>query len=147
MLAKKRKVALADGIVLYGVGQKSIVKYYVSYVQEKDVYKFQLIGELGTKSAFITKEKHFYEGETLYKHGYRIYSHTAALEKKYVIYLVRHNMHSKLKMIQALIERVNNLSPNKMLAISLLCDNMINEAAKIDKRIRGKIIKEYGNNI
>jgi hypothetical protein len=56
-------------------------------------------------------------------------------------------MHSKLKMIQTIIERVNNLSPNKMLAISLLCDNMINEAAKIDKRIRGKIIKEYGNNI
>jgi hypothetical protein len=136
MPARKRKVALADGIVLYGVGLKSVVKYFVTHIPEKDAYKLQVIGERGRKSYFTTKQKLFLEGDTLYKHGYRIYMHSAAIEKKYVSYLVKHNLHSKLKKIYNIMERINDLSDKKMFALSLICDEMIREAAKIDRRIK-----------
>ena len=136
MYKKKKKVALADMMVLYGVGLKSIVKYYVSHIPEKGVFKFQVIGERGNTSAFTTKQKEFLEGETLYKHGYRIYTHTKSLEKKYIIYLVRQNLHSKLKKIEQIMARANMLAPDKMLAISLLCVNMIRQASEIDRRIK-----------
>jgi hypothetical protein len=140
MPTKKRKVALKDCIILYGVGLKSVVKYAVSLVTSKcgtkHWYKLQVVGEHGRTSYFTTKKEEFFEGDTLYKHGYRIYMHSAAIEKKYISYLVRHNLHTKLKKISKIMERANGLSPNKMFALSLLCDNMIIEAAKIDRRIK-----------
>ena len=136
MHTKKRKVALEDGIILFGVGQKSIVKYIVSYNPEKDVYKLNIIGGRGRASGFIVRVKYFFEGDTLYKHGYRMYKHTAALEKKYIVYLVRQTLHNKLGKIKQIMERTHLLAPKKMLAINLLCDNMIRGVAQIDRRVK-----------
>lgn len=139
MSVKKRKVALADGMILYGAGLHTVVKYYVQYIPEKDLYKLQVIGEVGRKSYFITKVKQFYEGNTLYKHGYRMYRHSAGMEKRYVSYLVKQNLYAKLKKIHNIMERIKHLNNDKMLAMSLVCDNMLREAAKIDRRLKSDV--------
>lgn len=136
MSGKKRKVVISDGMVLFGLGQKTIVKYLVSSIPEKSAFKVQLIGERGRASSFICRLTQFYEGDTLYKHGYRMYKHSAQLEKKYVAYLVRHNLHGKLKKIHRIMERINNLSMQKMLALSMVFDNMLERAEQIDRRIK-----------
>lgn len=140
MPAKKRKVVnLYSGLILYGVGLRSIVKYIVSHVPEKDVYKLHVVGEKGSKAAFSVKIKQFYEGETLYRHGYRMYTSTVKIEKRYVSYLVKQSLHSKLKKISEIMARCNHLSNDKMLSISMICDHMIREVCKIDKRIKQDI--------
>lgn len=135
MYTGKKKVALQDGITLYGVGQKVIVRYLVIYVPEKDAFKIIVDGAKGRSAYFITKAKHFIEGDTLYKHGYRVYSYSYKLEKKYVSYLVRHTLHSKLQKVEAIVGRVNKMSLEKMAQLVKICDNMIEQAATVDRRI------------
>ena len=103
MYTQKRKVALADGMILYGVGIRSIVKYVVMAIPEKDAFRLYIVGESGRNKSFMTKIKEFYEGETIYKHGYRMFRHSASIEKKYVRYLVKHNLYSKLQKIKAIL--------------------------------------------
>jgi len=138
MHTQKRKVALEDGMILYGVGVRSVVKYIVKAIPEKKAFRLYVVGESGSNKSFMTKLTEFYEGTTIYKHGYRMFRHSASVEKKYVTYLVKHNLYSKLQKIQAIMERAHQMSPDKMFALALLCDNMLRDAAKIDRRIKIK---------
>jgi hypothetical protein len=136
----KKKVALQDGITLYGVGQKVIVRYIVFYMPEKNAFKIVVDGAKGRSGYFITRATHFFEGETLYKHGYRVYSYSYKLEKRYVSYLVKHTLYSKLQKVEAIVERLNKMSLEKMAELVKICDNMIEQASQVDRRI-GKDIK------
>lgn len=136
MYRKKKKVELSNAMVLYGVGQKTIVKYLVAEVPGKEAFKLQIIGDSGRASSFTYRGTEFFEGDTLYKHGYRMYRHSAQIEKKYVSYLVRHNLYGKLKKIYKIMDRINNLSMDKMLRLSFIFDKMIADASEVDGRIK-----------
>ena len=139
MSTKKKQIPFEDGMTLYGVGQKSIVKYLLAYIPEKDAYKISIIGGKGRASSFTVKEKHFTQGETLYKHGYRMYSYSEKLEHKYVSYLVKHSLYIKLQKISLIIERANRMTIEKMVALSKICDTMIDQSSEIDRRIKKNI--------
>jgi len=136
MSQRKKQVALQDGMIVYGVGLKTIVKYYVKHIKEKNAYKFTLDIQNGRVASFTIFVDFFIEGETLYRHGYKIFSYKNHWEQQYQARVVKHNLVKNLKKIETITKRMNKMNVEKMILLSKVLDNMFEAAASVDRSLK-----------
>lgn len=144
MLAKKRKIYLANGQFIFGVGVKVMVKYSVTELPEGRGFKLAVVSDKKKqKSFFRTAQNFFIEGNTLYSHGLRLFPYTKKRDREWQAAHYKKQLVSKLDLFGKIIGQIKSASQHKTILISCVVDNALKDMALHDKGIRNLVRKYF----
>jgi len=136
MHKRKKTIPITEGLVVFGFGYKTAVKYVFG---KKENNKWRVYINEGTrKLTFLYDGDTFTNGGTLYKNGLRCYIYTIAKERQWKAIKIKQDVMATLAQMQAIIDRTKRASPAKTLLVSNAIQNFFLEYRKIYKRDDGK---------
>lgn len=132
MHKRKKTIPITEGLVVFGFGYKTAVKYVFG---KKENGKWRVYIHDGTrKLMFQYGQDTFTNGGTLYKNGLRCYIYTIAKERQWKAIKIKQNVMATLEQMQVIIDRTKRASPAKTLLVSNAIQNFFTEYGKIYKR-------------
>lgn len=143
MLAKKRKIYLADNQYIFGIGVKIMVKYLVKELPDGKGFKLSVVADKRKqKSFFRTTQNFFIEGNTLYSHGLRLFPYNKRRDRQWLASFHKKKLVEKLDVLSRIVGQLKNASEYKTISISKVVDNALKDMALYDKGIRN-LVKKY----
>lgn len=144
MLEKKRRVYLADGQYIFGIGVKVMVKYFVTQLPGNKGFKLSVVGDKKKrKSFFKTDKEYFIEGNTLYSHGLRLFPHTKKREKHWLAVTHKAKLFEKLELLSKIASQLKFASEQKTISISTIIDEAFKSMSMHDRGIKNSVKKYF----
>lgn len=144
MLAKKRRIYLADSQYIFGIGVKVMVKYFVTQLPNDKGFKLSVVGDKKKrKSFFKTDKEYFIEGNTLYSHGLRLFPYSKKRDKQWLAMFNKAKLYEKLELLSKIASQLKNASEQKINSISGVIDETFRNMATHDKGIRNSVKKYF----
>jgi len=143
MLAKRRKIQIADKQFVFGVGVKLIAKYLVTQLPGDKGFRFSLVLDRNKrKSSFTIPNNYFIEGTTLYSHGLRMFPYNKKRDRQWAAAVHKRRLVEKLDLLSKIAARVKNAGHQRTIQMSESIDKALSEMASCDKVIK-RAVKKY----
>lgn len=144
MLAKKRRIYLADGQYIFGIGVKVMVKYFVTQLPNDKGFKLSVVGDKKKrKSFFKTDKEYFIEGNTLYSHGLRLFPYSKKRDRHWLAVMHKSKLFEKLSLLSKIASNLKNANEQKTISISEIIDEAFRNIAMHDKVVRNSVKKYF----
>ncbi len=144
MLAKKRRIYLADSQYIFGIGVKVMVKYFVTQLPNGKGFKLSVVGDKKKrKSFFKTDKEYFIEGNTLYSHGLRLFPYSKKRDRHWLAAMHKSKLFEKLSLLSKIASHLKNANEQKTISISEIIDEAFRNIAMHDKVVRNSVKKYF----